>query len=79
MIRNIIGIITVIAVIKGQVNTEAMRSESNSDGYKNQFNLNLGYEKANSEVFDITTEYRLDYIRKNNFHSFLIINLENGY
>ena len=80
MKRHIIwGIISVLTVVQGQVNTEAMRSENNSDGFKNQFNLELGYEKANSEVLDLAVEYRLDYIRKDNFHSFMVINLENGF
>ena len=73
------GIISGFVILHGQVNTEAMRSEDNSDGFKNQFNLELGYEKANSEVLDLAAEYRLDYIRKDNFHSFMVINLENGY
>ena len=80
MKRHIIwGIISVLTVVQGQVNTEAMRSENNSDGFKNQFNLELGYEKANSEVLDLAVEYRLDYIKKDNFHSFMVINLENGF
>ena len=73
------GIISGFVILHGQVNTEAMRSEDNSDGFKNQFNLDLGYEKANSEVLDLAVEYRLDYIKKDNFHSFMVINLENGY
>ncbi len=56
-----------------------MRGEDNIEGFKNQFNLDLGYEKANSEVLDLAVEYRLDYIKKDNFHSFMVINLENGY
>ena len=75
----ILGIISVLTVVQGQVNTEAMRSENNSDDFKNQFNLDLAYEKANSEVLDLAVEYRLDYIKKDNFHSFMVINLENGY
>jgi len=67
------------SILQGQINTEAMRSADNSAGFINQFNLNLGYEKANSEVLELSTEYRLDYIRNDNFHSFVIINLENGY
>ena len=56
-----------------------MRSEDNRDGFKNQFNLDLGFEKANSEVLELATKYRLDYIMQDNFHSFMIINFENGY
>ena len=75
----ICGIIYALTILQGQVNTEAIRSEDNSDGFKNQFNLDLGYKKANSEVLDFAAEYRLDYNKINNFHSFIIINLENGY
>ena len=73
------GIISAFTILQGQVNTEAMRSEDNSDSFKNRFNLDLGFEKANSEVLDLAAEYRLDYVKQENFHSFMIINLENGY
>ena len=80
MVRYIIwGIISVFAVIQGQVNTEAMRSEDNSDSFTNQFNMMMGYEKANTEVFELAAEYRLDYVKQENLHSFIVINLENGY
>ena len=75
----IYGIIPVFSILQGQVNTEAMRSEDNSDGFNNRFNLDLGFEKVNSEVLDIAGEYRLDYVKQKNFHSFMVINLENGY
>jgi len=65
--------------IAGQVNTEAMRSEDVRFGFSNQFSLDVGYEKANNEVLDLASEYRLDYIKQNNFHSFMIISLENAY
>ena len=73
------GIICAFTILQGQVNTEAMRSEANGDSFTNQFNLEMGYEKANTEVLELSTEYRLDYIRKDKFHSFVVINLENGY
>jgi len=75
----ICGIISVLSIIQGQVNTEAMRSEDNFDRFTNQFNMVLGYEKANTEVLELAVEYRLDYVKQNNFHSFMVINLENGY
>jgi hypothetical protein len=65
--------------IAGQVNTEAMRSEDVRFGFSNQFSLDVGYEKANNEVLDLASEYRLDYIKQKNFHSFMIISLENAY
>ena len=47
MIKYIImGIISVVAVMQGQVNTEAMRSEDNRIGFSNQFSLDAEYEKA---------------------------------
>ena len=80
MIRTItIGLLLLISILTSQVNTEGMRSEDNRDGFKNQFNLDLGFEKANSEVLELATKYRLDYIMQDNFHSFMIINFENGY
>jgi len=65
--------------LAGQVNTEAMRSEDDRFGFSNQFSLDVGYEKVNSEVFELAAEYRLDYIKVNDFNSFMILNLDNGY
>ena len=80
MIRTIIiGILLLISTLASQVNTEGMRSEDNRDGFKNQFNLDLGFEKANSEVLELATKYRLDYIMQDNFHSFMIISFNSGY
>ena len=73
------GIISAFTILQGQVNTEAMRSEANGDSFTNQFNMEMGYEKANTEVLELAAEYRLDYIKQENFHSFIVINLENGY
>jgi len=75
----IIGLLLLISTLASQVNTEAMRSEDDSNGFKNQFNLDFGFEKASSEVLDFSGGYRLDYFKKNNSHSFMIINLKNGY
>ena len=73
------GIISAFSILQGQVNTEAMRSEDNSDGFTNHFHMEMGYEKANTEVLQLAGEYRLDYVKQKNFHSFMVINLENGY
>jgi len=73
------GIISAFTILQGQINTEAMRSEDNSDSFTNQFNMEMGYEKANTEVLELAAEYRLDYVKQENFHSFIVINLENGY
>ena len=75
----IYGIISVFTILQGQVNTETMRSEDNSDSFTNKFNMEMGYEKANTEVLELAAEYRLDYVKQENFHSFIVINLENGY
>ena len=75
----IYGIMSVFSILQGQVNTEAMRSEDNSDSFTNQFNMEMGYEKANTEVLELAAEYRLDYVKQENLHSFIVINLENGY
>ena len=53
-------IISAFTILQGQVNTEAMRSEDNSDSFTNQFNMEMGYEKANTEVLELAAEYRLD-------------------
>ena len=80
MIRIItIGLLLLISILTSQVNTEAMRTVENRDGFQNKFDLELGYEKASSEVFNFVSEYRLDYINPNSLHSFMIISLENGY
>ena len=80
MIRIItIGLLLLISILASQVNTEAMRTVENRDGFQNKFDLELGYEKASSEVFNFVSEYRLDYINPNSLHSFMIISLENGY
>ena len=62
-----------------QVNTESMRSSSSQDGFQNKFDLEIGYEKANSEVLELSGQYRFDYIKQDNFHSFMVVNLNNGY
>lgn len=80
MIRiNIIGLVLLVSTLFSQVNTEAMRSAENRVGFQNKFNLELGYEKSSSEVFNFASEYRVDYIKLNNFHSFMVFNLENSY
>ena len=80
MIRTItIGLLLLISILTSQVNTEGMRSEDNRDGFKNQFNLDMGFEKANSEFLELATKYRLDYIIQDNFYSFMIINFNSGY
>ncbi len=80
MIRTIIiGLLLLISTLASQVNTEAMRSAENRDGFQNKFNLELGYERANSEVLELAAQYRLDYIKQDNLHSFMIINFNNGY
>ena len=75
----VIGILLFISLLTGQVNTEAMRFAENINGIRNQFDLEFGYERANTEIFEMATKYRLDYIKRNNSHSFMIINFENGY
>jgi len=73
------GMSSAFSILQGQVNTEAMRSNDNSDNVSSQFHLEMGYEKVNTEVLELAVEYRLDYVKQENFHSFIVINLENGY
>ena len=75
----IIGFLLLISTLISQVNTEALRIVERTDGFQNKFNLELGYEKANSEILELAVKYRLDYIKQDNFHSFMIINFDNGY
>ena len=77
--RIILGLLILTSVLVSQVNTESMRSSSNQDGFQNKFDLDIGYEKANSEVLELSGQYRFDYIKQDNFHSFMVINLNNGY
>jgi hypothetical protein len=56
-----------------------MRTLENREGFQNKFDLELGYEKASSEIFNFVSEYRLDYINPNSLHSFMIVSLKNGY
>ena len=77
--RTILWLLILTSVLVSQVNTESMRSSSNQDGFQNKFDLDIGYEKANSEVLELSGQYRFDYIKQDNFHSFMIINLNNGY
>jgi len=71
-----IYLLFITTALIGQVNTESMRSPYDFvDGIQNTFNLDINYENANSEVLELFGEYRLDYIRENNFHSFIILNL----
>ena len=79
MIRTIIGFLLLISTLISQVNTEALRIAGKNIGFQNKFNLELGYEKANSEVLELAAKYRLDYINQDDFHSFMIINFDNGY
>jgi len=80
MIRTIIiGFLLLISTLASQVNTEALRIVERRDGFQNKFNLELGYEKANSEVLELAAKYRLEYIKQDDFHLFMIINFDNGY
>ena len=67
-----------IGIAGAQVNTEAMRDDE-KEGFKNKFSLDMEYEKADTEVLDLASEYRIDYNIKNNFHTFLAIKYDNGF
>ena len=75
----IIGYLLLISTLVCQVNTEALRTVERTDGFQNKFNLELGYEKADSEILQLAAKYRLEYINQDEFHSFMIINFDNGY
>ena len=77
--KNSIIIILIIGWINAQINTEAMRSENLNDGFINKINVDLGIEKADSEVIDLAVSYRVDYFNLSGVHIFLILNYKNGY
>ena len=67
------------ALVFSQVNTEAMRNNTNDFGFTNVLGFDLGFEKSKEEVVEIAGKYRLDYVAKNGLNSFLILSYENGY
>jgi len=62
-----------------QINTESMRNESLIDGIQNKITVNFTLEKADVEVVEFETKYRLDYAVNQNLTSFFIVNYKNGY
>ena len=56
-IKNLLLIIfqicSVMTLVSGQVNTEAMRDNNESYGFTNVFGFDFGFEKSNQEVVDI--------------------------
>ncbi len=74
-----IVILSIHCFLIAQVNTEAMRNDDEIEGLKNKFSLELEYEKADSEVLELSSAYRVDYKSKNNFHAFLAIKYNNGF
>lgn len=62
-----------------QINTESMRNESLIDGIQNKITVNFTLEKADVEVVEFETKYRMDYAINQNLVSFFIVNYKNGY
>ena len=77
--KNSIIIILIIGWLNAQINTETMRSENVNDGFINKINVDLGIEKADSEVIDLAVSYRVNYFILTGVHIFLILNYKNGY
>lgn len=77
--RYILFFICSINLAIAQVNTEAMRGEKTNDGLMNKLVVEFGFEKAKKEVLDAAAKYRIDYFHPSGFHSFLILDFENGY
>ena len=71
-------IIIISNLLNGQINTEEMRFESLNDGIHNSVGMNLGFEQANVQQFDASSNYRMDYIKNNN-HFFITSNYSNSY
>ena len=62
-----------------QINTESMRNEKLIEGIQNKISLNFSLEKADVEIVEFETKYRMDYNINKNLVSFLILNYKNGY
>ena len=60
-------------VFKNVNNSRDVNFGKHNISLKNKFDLDIGYEKANSEVLELSGQYRFDYIKQDNFHSFMII------
>ncbi|MBC8197963.1 MAG: DUF481 domain-containing protein [Candidatus Marinimicrobia bacterium] len=56
-----------------------MRNESLIDGIQNKITINFTLEKADIEVVEFETKYRMDYAVNQNLTSFFIVNYKNGY
>ena len=67
---------SVLTLVFGQVNTEAMRNNTKDSGFINTLGIDFGFEKSKEEVLDIAGKYRLDFIGKNGLNSFFILNYE---
>ena len=65
--------------LHAQINTETMRSENVTDGFLNKIHIDFGIEKADAEVVELSTDYRLDYLNPKGLNIFLILNYKNGY
>ena len=73
-------IITLIVQISfAQVNTETLREKNSKKEFRSKVKFDFGYEKSTDEIFDILFTLRSDYHIPENFHSFLIINYQNGF
>ena len=72
------AIIIISNILNGQINTEAMRFESLNNGIYNTIGMNLGFEQANIQQFDASSNYRMDYIKNDN-HFFITSNYSNSY
>ena len=68
-----------LGVCVSQINTESMRTGESIDGIKNEITINFSLEKADVEVVEFETKYRMDYTINKNLVSFLIVNYKNGY
>lgn len=68
-----------LGICLSQINTESMRIGESIDGIKNEITINFSLEKADEEVVEFETKYRMDYTINKNLVSFLIVNYKNGY
>ena len=69
-IKFIITIVS-ISLCVAQVNTEAMRTENTTLGLTHNFIFDLSYFSGESEIIQLASSYKMDYLLKSNYYGFI--------
>ena len=69
-IKFIITIVS-ISLCVAQVNTEAMRTENATLGLTHSFIFDLSYFSGESEIIQLASSYKMDYLLKSNYYGFI--------